>query len=119
MKKILFTGLSVILIFILIIVCFILKVLTHLPDVAVLKHYRPAAAADVLDKDGKILTQYYDRKFRIWVPIKELPEIVVKAVVIAEDDTFFEHHGMNYKATWDALVLDVQKHRFARGGSTI
>jgi penicillin-binding protein 1A len=119
MKKILFTGLFVLLVFILIIVCFIMKVLTHLPDVAVLKHYRPAAAADVLDKDGNILTQYYDRKFRIWVPINDLPDIVIKAVVTAEDDTFFEHHGMNYRATWDALVLDVQKHRFARGGSTI
>jgi len=119
MKKIFFAGLAVFLALVLILAGFIIKILAHLPDVSVLKHYRPAAAADVLDKDGNILTQYYDRKFRIWVPIKDLPDIVVKAVVTAEDDTFFEHHGVNYKATWDALVLDVQKRRFARGGSTI
>lgn len=119
MKKVFFSGLAILLALVLIIVCFIIAALAHLPDVAVLKHYRPAAAAEVLDKDGNILTQYYDRKFRIWVPISGLPDIVVKAVVTAEDDTFFEHHGVNYKATWDALVLDVQKRRFARGGSTI
>ncbi len=84
-----------------------------------LKHYRPSAAAEVLDKDGNVLAQYYDRKFRIWVPISALPDIVIQSVVTAEDDTFFEHRGVNYKATWDALVLDFKKRRFARGGSTI
>jgi penicillin-binding protein 1A len=65
------------------------------------------------------LTAYYDRKFRIWIPISSLPDIVVHAVITAEDDMFFEHRGVNYKATWDALVHDMQKRRFARGGSTI
>ncbi len=96
-----------------------MRVLSNLPDVSTLKHYRPAAAAEVLDKDGNLLTLFYDRKFRIWVPIAGLPDIVINAVVTAEDDTFFEHHGVNYKATRDALLHDVQKRRFARGGSTI
>ncbi len=119
MKKIIFAGLAVFLAFVLIVVFFVMSALTHLPNVAILRHYRPAAAAEVLDKDGNVLTQFYDRKFRIWIPIKGIPDIVVKAVVTAEDDTFFEHHGVNYKATWDALVLDVRKRRYASGGSTI
>jgi len=40
-------------------------------------------------------------------------------VVIAEDDTFFDHKGVNYQAVWDALRHDLKKKRFARGGSTI
>ena len=96
-----------------------MRVLSNLPDVSILKHYRPAAAAEVLDKDGNLLTLYYDRKFRIWVPISGLPDVVINAVVIAEDDTFFEHHGVNYKATRDAMLHDVQKRKFSRGGSTI
>jgi membrane peptidoglycan carboxypeptidase len=39
--------------------------------------------------------------------------------VTAEDDTFFGHQGINYKAVWDAMRHDLQKKRFARGGSTI
>ncbi len=119
MKKVFFAGLAILAVIALVVVYYGFSVLSHLPNIAVLKHYRPAAAAEVLDKDGSVLTQYYDRKFRIWVPIRGLPDIIIKAVTTAEDDTFFEHHGVNYKATWDALVLDVQKRRFARGGSTI
>jgi len=119
MKKILLTGLGLILLALGIVFFWIARVLADLPDVATLKNYRPAAASEVTDKDGNILTQYYERKFRIWVPLSSLPDVVIQAVVTAEDDTFFGHQGVNYKATWDALVHDAQKGRFARGGSTI
>jgi penicillin-binding protein 1A len=119
MKKYLLLGLGGLFILALLIVFWFMYVLSGLPDVASLKHYRPPAATEVLDKDGKLLTNYYERKFRIWVPISRVPDIVIYAVVTAEDDTFFAHKGVNYKATWDALVHDVQKHKFARGGSTI
>lgn len=119
MKKTLFTGLGIAALCVVLFVLWMVLVLSRLPDVSVLKHYRPTAASEVLDKDGNVLTEYYDRKFRIWVPVSSLPDIVIQAVVTAEDDTFFEHTGVNYKAAWDALMHDVQKGRFARGGSTI
>ena len=119
MKKFLFAGLGIVALAVIIVVLWGVLVLSDLPDVSILKHYRPAAASEVLDREGRVLTQYYDRKFRIWVPLSSLPDIIIQAVVTAEDDTFFEHKGVNYKATWDALVHDAQKRRFARGGSTI
>jgi penicillin-binding protein 1A len=119
MKKYLFFGLGVFALLFLIVALWIAHIINDLPDVSSLKHYRPSAAAEILDKEGNLLTNYYDRKFRIWVPMSRIPDIVVQAVVTAEDDTFFGHKGVNYKATWDALVHDVKKHRFARGGSTI
>jgi len=119
MKKILITVFVFIAAFVILIVLWFFFVLRSLPDVSVLKHYRPAAASEVLDKDGNILTHYYERKFRVWVPISSMPDLVIRAVITAEDDTFFEHGAVNYKATWDALVRDVEKRRFARGGSTI
>ncbi len=96
-----------------------LLILINLPDVSVLRHYRPAAATEVLDSDGGSITQFYDRKFRIWVPIAGLSDVVIHAVTTAEDDTFFGHKGVNFRATWDALVHDMKTGRFARGGSTI
>ncbi|HUJ17991.1 MAG TPA: transglycosylase domain-containing protein [Nitrospirota bacterium] len=119
MKKIFFAGLGIIALCAVVLACWALLALSHLPDVSKLKHYRPAAASEVLDREGRLLTEFYDGRYRIWVPIASLPDIVIQAVVIAEDDTFFEHKGVNYKAAWDALVLDVQRRRFARGGSTI
>ena len=119
MKKVILAGLGIFALCALILTFWVIRVLSHLPDVSILKHYRPAAATEVLDRNGNILTEYSDRKFRIWVPVSSIPEIVVQAVVTAEDDTFFEHNGVNYKAAWDALVHDWEKKRFARGGSTI
>jgi monofunctional biosynthetic peptidoglycan transglycosylase len=119
MKKYLFAGLGVLVLCVLILGAWTMRVLSNLPDVSTLKRYRPAAAAEVLDKDGNLLTIFYDRKFRIWVPISGLPDVVINAVVIAEDDTFFEHHGVNYKATREALLHDMRKRKFSRGGSTI
>ncbi len=119
MKKLLFAGLGAACLCSLIFAFWVVLVLSDLPDVTVLKHYRPAAAAEVLDRGGRTLITCFDRKFRIWIPVSSLPDIVIHAVVTAEDDTFFGHRGVNYKAAWDALVHDVQKRRFARGGSTI
>ncbi len=119
MKKLFFTGSGLVAVVVVAVVLWVVLSLSDLPDVAILKHYRPAAASEVLDREGRVLTQYYDRKFRIWVPLASLPDVIIHAVVTAEDDTFFEHKGVNYKATWDALVHDARKRRFARGGSTI
>jgi monofunctional biosynthetic peptidoglycan transglycosylase len=119
MKKIYFSVLGVLALCVLVVGLWIFHVLSNLPDVAVLKQYRPAAAAEVLDKSGNFLANYYDRKFRIWIPLSSLPDIAIQAVVIAEDDTFFGHEGVNYKAVWEALRHDIRKKRFARGGSTI
>ncbi|HEX9860144.1 MAG TPA: transglycosylase domain-containing protein [Nitrospirota bacterium] len=119
MKRLFFSFLAVLAVSVLGVSAWFFSALRDLPDVAALKRYRPAAAAEVLDKDGDVLTHYYDRKFRIWTPVSAVADIAIRAVVISEDDTFFAHQGVNYKATWDALVHDVQKRRFARGGSTI
>jgi len=119
MKKILFWGLAALALLLLVPAVWVFLSLRDIPDVSVLRHYRPAAASEVLDRNGHLLAHFYDGKFRVWVPIASLPDSVIWSVVIAEDDTFFGHQGINYKAVWEALQHDVQTKRFSRGGSTI
>ncbi|HWR72525.1 MAG TPA: transglycosylase domain-containing protein [Nitrospirota bacterium] len=118
-KVIIRTGLGAIALCVLALLLWFIFLATNLPDVTRLKHYRPPAAAEVFDRTGQLVTSYHDRSLRFWVPVDDVPELVVWSVVIAEDDTFFAHQGINYRATWDALVHDVKKGSFARGGSTI
>lgn len=118
-KIIIRTGLGAVALCVLALFLWFISLAVNLPDVSRLKHYRPAAATEVFDRRGQLLTSYHDRSLRFWVPVDDIPELVVWSVVIAEDDTFFAHQGVNYRATWDALVHDVKKGRFARGGSTI
>lgn len=119
MKKTLLAALGACVLAVLLISVWVIRTLSDLPDITTLKHYRPAVASEVLDRNGGTLALYYDRKFRIWAPIASLPDSIIQAVVTAEDDTFFGHQGVNYRAVWEALKHDVQKKRFARGGSTI
>ncbi|MGE5808948.1 MAG: transglycosylase domain-containing protein [Nitrospirota bacterium] len=119
MKKIFLAAILALAAIVLTVLLWIFAALRNLPDVSALKRYRPAAAAEVLDRDGGVLAHCYDSKLRIWTPIAAIPKVVIQAVVIAEDDTFFGHHGVNYQATWDALIVDVQRKKFSRGGSTI
>jgi penicillin-binding protein 1A len=118
-KRALLAGLAAAAVLFVLAAVWVARTLADLPDVSVLKRYRPAAASEVLDRNGVLLAHFYERKFRVWIPIASVPDVVVQAVVTAEDDTFFGHKGVNYRAVWDALKHDVRKKRFARGGSTI
>jgi monofunctional biosynthetic peptidoglycan transglycosylase len=90
-----------------------------LPDAKQIAAYRPEVASEVLDRNGIVLTHLAQDEFRIWVPLSKISQNLQLAVIAAEDDTFFHHEGINYKAAWEALKIDLKKKRFARGGSTI
>ena len=40
---------------------------------------------------------------RIWVPIEKVPENLQKAFIAIEDETFYEHRGINFRRTLGAL----------------
>lgn len=54
-----------------------------------------------------------------WVPLSRVSPYLIKAVIIAEDDKFWSHHGFDLDAIQKALEKDIQKGSFAIGGSTI
>ncbi|MBI3597055.1 MAG: monofunctional biosynthetic peptidoglycan transglycosylase [Nitrospirae bacterium] len=94
-------------------------IVTTLPDAKLIATYRPEEATEVLDRNGIVLTQLTEDEFRIWVPLSDISPNLQIAVIATEDDTFFRHEGINYKAAWEALKEDLKKKRYARGGSTI
>lgn len=54
-----------------------------------------------------------------WRPLAQLPPHVVEAVLLAEDDTFFRHHGFDFQQIGVAVRTNWKKKRFAYGGSTV
>jgi monofunctional biosynthetic peptidoglycan transglycosylase len=90
-----------------------------LPDPSVINSYRPDLSTEILDTHGRALAYLFNQEHRLWVPLSEISENLQMAVIVAEDDTFFQHRGINYRETWNALKVDLEKGRYARGGSTI
>jgi len=54
-----------------------------------------------------------------WVALSEISPNLIRAVVVAEDYNFFDHHGFDWESLWNALLLDLRHGRVIKGGSGI
>ncbi|MCT7373441.1 transglycosylase domain-containing protein [Chelativorans salis] len=53
------------------------------------------------------------------VPVDEMPDHVVKAVLATEDRRFFEHFGIDYLGLVRAMTENVRANTIVQGGSTV
>ena len=54
-----------------------------------------------------------------FVPISQVSPALLKAVLIGEDDKFYQHEGFDYEALEQALEKNMKAGRFKAGASTI
>jgi len=77
--------------------------------------------AILLDRHGQVLHELridsHGRRLR-WAPLQEISPALQAAVIRAEDKTFYEHHGVDWKALGGALVGRFSADRL-RGASTL
>jgi len=80
--------------------------------------YRPMQANTFYAADGTVIGQTYEER-RTVVPMTRVPQVVVRAVLAAEDADFFEHKGLDYPGILRALWKNVRTRSRAQGASTI
>lgn len=75
----------------------------------------------VYARDGRLLrlTLSSDDKYRLWVPIGEMPRVLVDATLLQEDAWFHEHPGVNPLSLIRAFLTTYVSHARRIGGSTI
>lgn len=59
------------------------------------------------------------REEREWVPYARISPHLRRAVLIAEDDAFFAHGGLDWNEIRESAKQDLRSGRLVRGGSTI
>jgi penicillin-binding protein 1B len=72
--------------------------------------------------EPQLVTALFDaeqRSKREIVKYNEIPPMMVQAVLAIEDRRFFEHSGVNFGRTVEAVWEDVLRQRRAQGGSTL
>jgi penicillin-binding protein 1A len=69
--------------------------------------------------DGSLLTTLQAEIDRQPVPLSEIPQHTVDAVLAVEDADFYAHDGVNLRSTVRALVRNVDEGETVQGGSTI
>ncbi len=67
---------------------------------------------------GEVLAELHDGRNSEPVPYDEVPEIVVNAILAAEDSDFFVHEGIDFSAILSAAIDNII-YDTTRGGSTI
>jgi len=59
------------------------------------------------------------RRLQKTVPIRAISKNLIHAVLSAEDPNFFGHEGIDWDALKESIETNLEKGRYARGGSTI
>jgi penicillin-binding protein 1A len=98
---------------------FYFKFVADLPDLRSLSDYRPMLTSIVLDREGQPVGEFYEHRRRL-TELEEIPPHVIQAFLAAEDDTFYEHEGIDYvsilRAVWANLLAGGEVRQ---GASTI
>ena len=67
---------------------------------------------------GEVLAELHDGRNSKPIPYDAVPEVVVQAILAAEDSDFFEHDGIDFSAIVSAAIDNILFDT-TRGGSTI
>ena len=96
-------------------------VIGYMPDLQELENPVDKYASQVFSDDGVLLgTWSYSRANRIFVSYDDLSPYLVQALVSTEDERFYEHSGIDFRAVLRAVVKRVvMRQKQAGGGSTI
>ncbi len=91
-----------------------------LPDPAQLKGRKLPSMSVVLDGKGKDFAEVFEPgNRRIWVPLADIPDVVQKAFIAAEDRRFYQHHGVDERGIIRAFIGNLADPGRPQGGSTI
>ncbi|OJF94293.1 transglycosylase domain-containing protein [Alkalibacterium sp. 20] len=69
--------------------------------------------------DGSLISDVRSDLLRTPIPVENVSELLINAVVSTEDEHFFDHDGVVPKAVARALVQDLSEASTTTGGSTL
>jgi len=91
---------------------------SDLPDIKSLHHVQYQIPLSIYSKDKLLIAQFGEKK-RIPFTMSQVPEQLVKAFLAAEDDSFFEHPGVDINGLLRAGLQLALTGKKMQGGSTI
>jgi penicillin-binding protein 1A len=89
-----------------------------LPPIDNLKDVQLQEPLRVYSKDGRLIAEFGEKR-RTPLEFEEIPPLMVKAVLAAEDDRFYQHPGVDWQGLTRAVVHLVRTGEKGPGGSTI
>ncbi len=73
----------------------------------------------IVDQEGNLITEIKSAEQRTSIPIEEMPQDLLDAVVAIEDARFYSHNGIDLEGILRAGVANLAAGGTAEGGSTL
>ena len=89
-----------------------------LPRLSRIEDYKPPAVTQVLSREGTLMAEFYTER-RYPVKLIDVPDMVRKAFLAAEDASFYSHHGIDPVSIARAVYKNLQSGNVKQGASTI
>ncbi|MDP3558785.1 MAG: penicillin-binding protein 1A [Legionellaceae bacterium] len=91
---------------------------SELPNVDALKTVDLQVPLRIYTKEGQLIQEYGEKR-RIPLPYDQVPPLLIKAILVTEDQRFFEHPGVDILGLGRAAISVIQTGSKSQGGSTI
>ncbi len=99
-------------------VCAYVYLAPALPDVDALRDVQLQVPLRIYTRDGRLIASIGEQR-RIPVRYDQIPPQLVHAFLAAEDDRFFQHHGVDWEGILRAALANFRAGGVRQGGSTI
>ncbi len=90
----------------------------NLPSIETLKDIRLQVPLRIYSRDMKLIAEFGEKK-RTPIRFYETPDLMIQAILAAEDDRFFQHPGVDYHGILRAALNLIRTGEKSQGGSTI
>jgi len=89
-----------------------------LPNIQSFEDYKPPIVSEVFAEDGTKMGEFWIER-RLIATIDQIPPVIIKSFVAAEDSRFFEHRGVDIRGIGRAFYENLKAGHVVQGGSTI
>ena len=99
----------------------ILYFIFQLPDDSSLQNYKPNVMSRIHASNGDLVKEF-SKEYRIFIPIKDIPNDLKNAFISAEDKNFYRHYGVDPVGIMRALaknIINLFNEKRPEGASTI
>jgi len=91
-----------------------------LPDVRPLRRENPTTTAFIEIREQEAIAKgLKPRRVQRWVSYTHISPELKRAVLVAEDDAFFQHEGVDFEQLQESIEIDWKRGKLTRGASTI
>jgi penicillin-binding protein 1A len=89
-----------------------------LPEVRTLEEFRPNVVTELYSADGQVIGSFALQR-RVLLSYDQIPSALRDAVIVTEDQHFFEHWGVDLPRVLQAAWHNVKNLRVVEGASTL